>query len=124
MQIELRDDVSAEDSRNVVDHRECGQHQERRDQTRSHELLDRVGAHHIERVDLFRHAHGADLCRDARSDASGDHEAGENRTELPDHGSRNQAPHIGRRAEALHLNRGLQRQHHSRKKSGKNDDAE
>ena len=122
--VRARDDVAADDADEVVDDGEHRQHDQRGEHARRHELLDRVGAERVERVDLLGDPHRAQLRGNARADASGDHETGEHGTELADHGRRNESADVDRRAEGLELHRRLQCQHHSRKESGEQHDTE
>ena len=85
----------------VVDDREHRQHDQRREHARRDELLDRIRAERVERVDLLGDAHGAELRGDARPDATGDHQAREHRTELADHRRRDEAADVHRGAERL-----------------------
>ena len=101
-----------------------GQHDQRREHARRDELLDRIGAERVERVDLLRDSHGAELRGDAGADASGDHEAGEHGTQLANHRRRHEAPDVHRGAERLELHRRLQREHHPGEESGEENDAE
>ena len=101
-----------------------GQHDERRQHARRHQLLDRVGAERVERVDLLGDAHRAELRGDAGADAAGDHQAGQHRAQLADHRRRDEAADVHRRAERLELHARLQREHHAGEEPGEQHDAE
>src|SRR5206468_12636550 len=58
---ELRDDIAADDADQVVDDRENGKHDQRREHARSDELLDGVSAQRVEGVDLLGDALRAQL---------------------------------------------------------------
>ena len=100
---ERRDQVAADDADEVVDDGEDRQHDQRGEHPRGDQLLDRVGAEGVERVDLLGDAHGAELRGDAGADAAGDHEAGEHGAELADHRAGDEPADVHRGAERLEL---------------------
>ena len=57
-------------------------HEQPGEHARHDQLADRIGAERAQRGDLIGHHHRAELRGDARSDASGDHQAGQHRPEL------------------------------------------
>jgi len=91
---------------------------------RRHQLLDRIRAERVERVDLLGDAHRAELRRDPGSDAPGDHEAGQHRSQFPDHRTRDQASDVHGRAEGAELHGRLQREHHAGEEPREQHDAE
>ncbi len=70
------------DRRRVRNDREDGQHEQRRQQARHHEVRDRIVGERLERIDLLGDAHRADLRGHARADAAREHECREQRPEL------------------------------------------
>ena len=73
----------AEQPGEVHQQRQHRHHQDRRQHPRQHQPGDRVDAHDAERVDLLVHPHGAELGREGRAGAPGQHHRRHQRAELP-----------------------------------------
>src|SRR5260370_929915 len=72
----------AREDRERHDHRE---HRHAREHPRQHEKALGIVGERLERVDLLRHLHGAELRGHARADPTGEGEAGEHGTEFQHH---------------------------------------
>src|SRR5579883_1902263 len=81
---ELSNDPPAAHSDEVGDDGEERQHGGRGDEPWRDELLFRIGAERAHGVDLLRDLHGSELAGYAGGVAAGDHDGGEDRTELAD----------------------------------------
>ena len=83
-----------------------------------------IGAERPQRVDLVGHDHRPELGGDARSDAAGQHQAGQHRTELLDHRRADQPADDRPRAELIERQAALQRQHRAGEKPGQQHDGQ
>ena len=106
----------------IGDDAEEEEHDHRRDHPRGHELLRRVGAEGAHGVDLLGDLHRAEFAGHAAGIASGDHQAGQHRTEFAHHGERHELSGERNGAELLERGRGVQGKGCTGKKTGKNDD--
>jgi hypothetical protein len=81
---------SAEGADRVGDDGQEKEHEDGREDARADQLAHRVGAQGAHGVELFGDPHGAELRGHAGGVAAGDHQAGEYRSELLDHGKADQ----------------------------------
>ena len=91
--------VAAEHAERVGDEDEQRQRDQRGRDARRDEVAVRIGAERRQRVDLFGHAHGAELRRHRRRHAARDHEAEQNGAELAHDADDDYGRHGGLRAE-------------------------
>ena len=82
--------------------------QGRRQHPRQHQPGDRVDAHDAERVDLLVHPHGAELRREGRAGAPGQHHRRHQRAELPQQRDADQVRDVVLAPEPAQRHRGLE----------------
>ena len=82
---EYRREVCEADPDRIGVDGEHRQHDESGDDARHDEVCDRIVGQRLEGIDLLGDAHRPDFGRHLRADAAGEHEPGEERTQLENH---------------------------------------
>jgi len=96
---------------------------ETRDEAGDDQFPHGVHAHGLKRVDLLRDPHGAEFCGDSRTSPPAHHQSRQHGSQFP-HGARaDQTADIDRRTKALHFDGRLEREYHSGKQAGEEDDS-
>ena len=106
---------------------ENGQDRQSRDrgkQARQDQFSNRIGAESAHGVDLLADQHRSDFGSNSGADAPGDHQCGQNRTELTDHRERDHLPQNADLAEGAQGPVGLQSQHAAREKTRQQHDGQ
>src|SRR3954451_724633 len=104
---ERREDAAEDAEQQRVDVEQTGdEHQ--REEARDHEVLDRVDAEHLERVELLADLARAEVGGDRGAGHAGEHDRGHERGELADRGEHEEAAEAVERAEQHEEVRGLQ----------------
>jgi hypothetical protein len=95
---ERRGDAAEDAEQQRVDVEQPG-HQHERQEPRHHEVLDRVDAEHLQRVELLADLARAEVGGDRRAGDAGQHDRGHERRELADRGQHEEAAEAVDRAE-------------------------
>ena len=87
-----------------------------------HEITQRVGGQGRQRIDLIGDPHRSDLCRHRRSDSTGDHQPGDDRSKLPRYRQHDDRRDRTLGGESAETGVGLECQHHPGKDRRQPDD--
>ena len=91
------------------------------DNARRHQFLERIGAESAHGVNLLGHHHGTKLTRHSRRITPGNHQAGQHRAKLLDHGEAHQLARNCRGSKLRERRCGLKREHTAGKESREHD---
>ncbi len=95
------DEHPAEKRRDIGDEGQERQSEHQSDEARHDQHIDRIEAHHAQRIDLLAHFHRAQFGRDRRAGAAGDHDRGEKHAQFAQRQNADEIDRISRRAEAF-----------------------
>lgn len=112
------DQPAADDPEEVAVDGQQGREQHAGDEARHDQNADGVGAHDAHGVELFGDVHGAQLGGERAADASGEHDGGQHRANLLDHGDVDDAAEAVFLADGLELRVAFDGQHHADERPG------
>ena len=118
----VRVEVAAQHAHEVGHHGERGDEHEAAQETGHHQVIDGVGPHALQGVDLFGDTHGAQFRRHGAAHAAGEHRGRQHRPQFTDQGQVDHRSEPRLQAEGLELPVALHGQHHADEQPGEGHD--